>query len=327
VYNAGLLVLTPCTLSSNGIGTFFPANAGIMMWTNSGGGVYNNAALTLINCTLFGNVANAGINWGGMGGGIYNAGMLALTACTLSSNSAFGGLDMSPIGTGGHGGPGAGGGVYNAGSISVCNTIIADNNVVGGVSLSSFTVTGSATGPDVLGGVSSLGYNLIGETDNSSGWVPNDLTGTLAVPLDPGLGPLADNGGPTFTMALLPGSPAIEVGDDALLGPPYNLTTDQRGFPRKSGAHVDIGAFEFQSATLTPPALIVLPQYRAGGFQFAFTSTPGTAFSVLTATNLALPLSNWTVLGQASETTPGQFQFADPQTTDNSKRFYRVRSP
>src|SRR5215831_19125568 len=61
---------------------------------------------------------------------------------------------------------------------------------------------------------------------------------------DPKLGPLQDNGGPTFTHALLPGSPAIDAGDDSVLGPPLSLTTDQRGpgLPRKSGLHVDIGA-------------------------------------------------------------------------------------
>jgi hypothetical protein len=65
---------------------------------------------------------------------------------------------------------------------------------------------------------------------------------------NPKLGPLQNNGGPTFTMALLAGSPAIDAGDDSVLGSPLFLTTDQRGpgFPRKSGTHVDIGAFEVQ---------------------------------------------------------------------------------
>jgi hypothetical protein len=63
---------------------------------------------------------------------------------------------------------------------------------------------------------------------------------------NPKLGPLQNNGGPTFSQALLSGSPAIDAGDDSVLGPPLTLTTDQRGpgFPRKSGLHVDIGAFE-----------------------------------------------------------------------------------
>jgi hypothetical protein len=64
---------------------------------------------------------------------------------------------------------------------------------------------------------------------------------------DPKLGPLQNNGGPTQTFALLSGSPAIDAGDDSVLGPPLSLTTDQRGpGPRLSGPHVDIGAFEVQ---------------------------------------------------------------------------------
>ena len=64
-----------------------------------------------------------------------------------------------------------------------------------------------------------------------------------------------------------------------------------------------------------------------GSFRFAFTNTPGASFGVLAATNPALPLSNWTSLGGLTEVSPGQFQFTDPQATNNPQRFYRVRSP
>src|SRR5262249_12304601 len=78
-----------------------------------------------------------------------------------------------------------------------------------------------------------------------------------AVSGDPKLGPLQNNGGPTFTHALLPTSPAIDEGDDSVVDPmgTYKLTTDQRGtgFPRKICAHVDIGAYEFMAAT--PPTV------------------------------------------------------------------------
>jgi hypothetical protein len=187
----------------------------------------------------------------------------------------------------------------------------------------------AGAGPDLGGPFTSLGYNLIGQTDGCTGLtngVNADLAGTTANPLDPQLGPLANNGGSTLTMALLHGSPALAAGDDALLGPPYHLTTDQRGFPRNIGAHVDIGAFQFQPIA-TPPALITLPGSAASGFQLAFTNTWSATFSVLTATNLSLPSSNWTVLGQALKLTTGQFQFTDPQTTNAPQRFYRVSSP
>ena len=64
-----------------------------------------------------------------------------------------------------------------------------------------------------------------------------------------------------------------------------------------------------------------------GGFRFGFTNLPASPFTVLAATNVALPLSNWTVLGPALEIAPGQFQFTDPQTTNHARRFYRVRTP
>ena len=65
-----------------------------------------------------------------------------------------------------------------------------------------------------------MGNNLIGKTDGSSGWVSSDLTGTIAAPLNPLLAPLGNYGGPTQTMALLPGSPAIDAGNNALASTP-----------------------------------------------------------------------------------------------------------
>lgn len=62
-------------------------------------------------------------------------------------------------------------------------------------------------------------------------------------------------------------------------------------------------------------------------FQLAFTNTPGAGFTVLAATNLSLALSNWAVVGNAIEFSPGQYQFTDLQTTNSPQLFYRVRSP
>jgi hypothetical protein len=85
-----------------------------------------------------------------------------------------------------------------------------------------------------------LGFNLIGNTNGGTGFgSTGDLLGVNLL-----LGPLADNGGPTFTMALLPGSPAIDAGTS--VGAP---STDQRGVPRPQGSNVDIGAYEF----ISPP--------------------------------------------------------------------------
>jgi hypothetical protein len=206
---------------------------------------------------------------------------------------------------------------------------------------------------DLQGSFTSLGHNLIGQTDANSGFVDGvngDIAGSASAPINPLLGPLSDNGGPTPTMALLNGSPTLDAGDDALLLRPYALRKDQRGFPRKSGSHVDIGAFEFQfqrSPSIQSP--IIFGTLSANGtllsdttaaqsdssapgpapaFQLSFSNhTAGATFTILATTNLALPLNTWTVLGQPIQTAPHLFQFIDTQLTDTPCRFYRVSSP
>ena len=64
-----------------------------------------------------------------------------------------------------------------------------------------------------------------------------------------------------------------------------------------------------------------------GTFAATFTNTPGATFTALGTTNLALPLSNWAVVGRVVEVAPGQFQLSDPQATNSPRRFYRVRCP
>src|SRR5207244_2850100 len=98
---------------------------------------------------------------------------------------------------------------------------------------------------NVSGTVISHGYNL--SSDNGGGFLT--ATGDQ-INTDPLLGPLANNGGPTFTHALLPGSPAIDAGDPTFTPPPL---FDQRGpcFARVVNGRIDIGAFELQSSA--PP--------------------------------------------------------------------------
>jgi len=98
--------------------------------------------------------------------------------------------------------------------------------------------------PDVYGPCTSMGNNLIGMTDGSSGWGYADLTGAAYRPLDPRLGPLQYNGGPTQTMALLLDSPARQDGDTFYSPGPY----DQRGagYSRIVSGRIDIGAYEVQ---------------------------------------------------------------------------------
>lgn len=99
------------------------------------------------------------------------------------------------------------------------NTLVSGN-------LDLFLNSPPDSGPDdVNGNVTSDDYNLIGVIDGSSGWNFTDLTGSVAAPLDPQLGALQDNGGPTPTMALSSTSPAINQGYS------FGFTTDQRGYP------------------------------------------------------------------------------------------------
>ena len=86
---------------------------------------------------------------------------------------------------------------------------------------------------------------LVGDSADASGFAPTDL-----LDIDPLLGPLADNGGPTLTMALLPGSPAIDAGDNTD-APEW----DQRGpgLPRIVDGTIDIGAFEVQATGISNP--------------------------------------------------------------------------
>jgi hypothetical protein len=76
----------------------------------------------------------------------------------------------------------------------------------------------------------------------------------------------------------------------------------------------------------TPPFLGWPTQLRDGTFQFGFSNSAGLPFTVLSSSDPTLPLSNWTELGPATETFPGQFQFIDPNATNNQQQFYRVRS-
>jgi uncharacterized repeat protein (TIGR01451 family) len=253
----GSVTLANCTVAGNsaatggGVGVVAGAAASLIDCTLSGniasgngGGLYNQGITTLINCTIAGNSANNGA-------GVYNmAGTTSLYDCTVSGNTAAvsgGGLDN-------------GGGTTTLG-----NTIVAGNSA-------------GTSGPDVFGTFDSLGHNLVGETDGSSGWVSSDLTGTIAHPLDAQLAPLAWYGGPTETMALLEGSLAIDAGSNGLIPP--GVSTDQRGFPRIVGGTVDIGAFEF-----VPPSSALVVNSTADG-----PSPPGT-LDLRAAVDLANVLS------------------------------------
>ena len=214
-----------------------------------GGGIINVGTLELLDTTVSGNNAA-----GADGGGILNNGTLRLTNSTVSGNTVSGDTDVNSIPIGGNGG-----GIYNRGRAELLNSTVSGNtaeNGGGGISsdgagvvgLRNTIVAGNAgfDGPDARGAFTSRGTNLIGDVSGSSGWGPSDLLN-----VGPLLGPLRDNGGPTHTHALLPGSPAVDAASNAACP-----SADQRGVLRKDGdkdgtVTCDIGAFERND--LAPP--------------------------------------------------------------------------
>jgi hypothetical protein len=352
IYNNGFLSLSNCSVAddlagSGGDGGF---NEGTRQDFNggyggSGGGILNTGSLSLTSCTFFGNSSGTGgdgtpMNGGSLGGGgnagqggaICNQNQAVLTACTITGNSGGNGgssspnMAVGPIGSSGSGG--SGGGVYNAGSCSLVNTIAALNQA----GLKGYT-TGSSpgangAGPDLAGQLNSMGYNLVGATNGGSGFVQGpggDLCGNAASPLNPLLGPLTGNGGTTLTCDVLPGSPVLDAGSDLLLSGSNSLATDQRGFPRRSGSHVDIGAVEFQVPTNRFQINSAIIQ--DGACQLTFANSPDAGFTILSSTNPAAPLATWMPIGQASQATPGEFFFIDNALSDCPAKFYKVRSP
>jgi len=212
---------------------------------SAGGGIYNGGTNSLQNCTFFNNrvkagnggnggngsftAGNGGNGGNGTGGGLCNSNEITVINCTFASCAAVGGTNGVAgsgafAGSNGSPGKGRGGGLaQGAGTFSLVNTLLSTNNPGTNIAKLAGTFTDD-------------GHNL--SSDSSY-----NFTGTSFKNKDPKLGPLADNGGvgenPPLTMALKPGSPALDAGDDSAAP-----DTDERGFPRPVGARSDIGAFE-----------------------------------------------------------------------------------
>ncbi len=259
IENAGALAVTDSTITGN--------NAG------NGGGIDNSGSLTVTGSTISNNGAS------NTGGGIDNSGSLSIIGSTIANNGASSGGGIRNTGTLtitdstiAH----CGGGIDNFGTLTAVNTTIAYNGGAGLtdepgaaatlyntiVALNTFQDGNNyyAVSYDDITGAplsSASAYNVIG-LGGSGGLVDQSTDPAHHNQVNvanPGLAAaLADNGGPTQTIALLPGSPAVDAGSNALANQ-YSLTTDQRGagFPRTVNGTVDIGAFEspvFGNATV-----------------------------------------------------------------------------
>jgi hypothetical protein len=309
IYNNGYLGSATLTINNSTVSGNLAGNDG-----NAGGGIYNDgrvgsATLTINNSTLSDNSA---VSAGSNGGGIFNDGAaggsatLTVNNSTLSDNSAatFGGgiyndglsgsatltvtnstISGNSVGT-------FGGGIYNYGAsgsatLMVSNSTISGNSAgFGGGGIHNYGHFGEGAtlqiGDTILktgssganienyeGTVTSHGYNL--SSDNGGGLLT--ATGDQ-INTDPLLGPLQDNGGPTFTHALLVGSPAIDAGDPNFNPNSFNppMVYDQRGtgFNRVANGRIDIGAFEVQA----------VPSPYAGQVQQPINADGSSVFSV-----------------------------------------------
>jgi hypothetical protein len=196
------------------------------------------ATIAITNSTIADNSTGTGVFEFGGGIALEGSDSLTLTNVTVTLNTASCGGD----------------GVYqHAGTATLQNTLVAKNSSA-----------------DLSGTFTSQGHNLIGDAGSSTGFsdgVNNDQVGSDSSHLDPGLDPhgLQNNGGPTQTVALVPGSRAIDRGQDGVVG------TDQRGVPRPQGAHTDIGAFEVQVPVFVP----LVPAANPGAIQAFVFQGPG----------------------------------------------------
>ncbi len=233
----GTTTLTDCTIRGNSAG-------------GSGGGVdnYSTEDLTLTGCTLSGNMAAS------LGGGLFNYTTTAkLTDCTLSGNTAgtkgggiyngyFGSggpatLDLTECTISGNSAAQLGGGLFNYATARLIDTIVAGNTRSSVASDIHEDASSTISGNDNLVGSDSAGVLTDGGGQNIV------VTGLSSL----GLAPLGSYGGPTQTMALLPGSAALGTGS-----PVSGVTADQRGEPALDPSAPDIGAFQSQGFLLTP---------------------------------------------------------------------------
>jgi hypothetical protein len=276
-----------------------------------GAAVADSGSASMVDCTFTANTTVGGSGGdGGYGGYIWQYGwyprgnggnggsglgvindtnsLMRMTNCTVAGNTATVGSGGSGWNQGANGS--AWGGIKSSGS-GLMNSLLS-SNFPGGNGLAQLVDYGHNLSSDA-----SCGFTNVGSMNNT----------------DPKLAPLGDNGGPTLTMALLPGSPAIDFGDTSAA--PF---TDQRGFPRPAGLAADIGAFEFGSM------LPVLTIARSGPalVKISVQGNSNQWCRILASSNLSV----WVPVATNQFNSAGTIQFQDDSSMP-SVRFYRVTMP
>jgi hypothetical protein len=257
----------------------------------NGGGISNGGVATVIDCTIDDDSAG----YGG-GGGVANGGTLSIIDSTIAGNTVAAGS--------------SGGGVYNAGALTAVNTTIAYNqggyattgggmyDDPGSTTTLYNTIVAANTGggaADDIDGTSVAGrYDLVG-VDNTGSFTNGSSGNTLVGATNPGLELLANNGGPTQTIALLAGSPAIGAGMNGING--FTLFTDQRGYVPPTGVW-DIGAYQLDAMPpAAPTAVLSAANVTPGDYgQTSYT------FGITFASNAAVQAS--TLAGAVAQVVP-----------------------
>jgi len=245
---SGPLTVTNSTFTGNSSGPAI-SNIGTLTITgstfsgNSGGAISAGAGtLTVINSTFSGNTGTYS-----QAGAISNGGTLTVINCTFSGNTGYGSTHSSSLG--------------NYVTLTLTNTIVANNT----------------KGPNCSGTIIDGGHNIDDGTTCGFSTANASLNTTNPL-LDPA--GLASNGGPTQTIALQAGSPAIDAGDETVCSAPPVNDLDQRGYgrPGMGATNCAIGAYEYNAGSVLGPTATATPIPTANP-----TSTP-------TATGMPTPM-------------------------------------
>jgi hypothetical protein len=339
IYNLGTLQVVNTTFAANsgaganggagGAGGDGVASAGTSGGSGGSGGaggtgtgaIFNSGSVQLVNCTFAfdsGSGGNGGAGgaggsetvYGGNGGsgGSGGSGFGSISGLSSScglTNCTFG-SDQGARGAGAAGGS-AGTGSYRNGTPGASGS----NGISGGIEAGGAAAVNTllaGVGGNCCGQFADLGHNL-----SSDGTCAFTHVGSMNN-TDPKLGPIANNGGPTPTMALLPGSPAIDAGDTSLAP-----ATDQRGFPRPAGLAADIGAYEYGS--VMPTIAISLP--GAANLNIVGSGNAGQSCRLLSSPDL----SSWIPLATNQIGSDGTILFYDNYAAGSACRFYRLVMP
>jgi hypothetical protein len=230
---------------------------------------------------------------------------------------------------------------YSAGGANSYAAAVAAGVPNGYVESTSPVTLWGGVGSDTTGGLTRIGLTSFSlKTTGSPMATSLNATGitahnaTLNASVNPGgvattvyfvYGATTNYGGTNFLGNIGSGTSALAISNN-VTGLLANTLYHFQVFASNIGGTASGGDLTFT----TPPAAPVLTsvQLLANGIiQFAFTNTPGASFTVLSSTNLTLPLANWTVAGVATNIGSGQFQFTSQPTTNNSQRFFVVRAP